>query len=1196
MHARRSALLVALALLLPNAARADDWPMAGRDATRNAVSPEKDPPLWWQVELRNGQGKVTQPARNIRWSAKLGTHTKGEPIVAGGLVWVGTNNGQPRDPAVKDRAAVLMCFAEKDGKFLYQYVTRIPDHDQVVEFQWTGHTSSPMAEGDRLWFTTPIGEVVCLDVGPLQRRQGEPRLLWKLDMRKDLGVLPSMAPMGWGRTCSLSLPYRDLIFVQTGNGVDDRERVKAPQAPSLVCLDKRTGKVLWSDNSPGKNIQEGQFSSPLVTEIDGKPQVIVPMGDGWVRSFEALTGKLLWKCDVNSRLVPLNPKREEWNNVFGTPFYDGRHVYLATGKNVDQPYHDGPGWVYCIDPRKQGDVSLDVPGKDGKPAANPNSAVVWRYGGRDANKRIRLTGCQGNVTVHNGLVFAADQGGYLNCLDSSTGQLVWKHDVKVDVAATPLVVDGRIYFPTGVGDVFVFAASREKKVLAVIDLEDNLHNSPVFANGVLYLATRNTLVAVAGKEQPHPPGLDWPQFGRDGSRNAVSPEKNLPLWWRAAERDATGVVRPAKNVLWSTALGSITYGDPVVVDGRVWVGTNNARDPKFNPKDDASVLQCIDARTGESLYRYVSPRLPSLHEDWPRSSLASSPLIEGDRLWTVTNRCEVVCLDIAPLRQGTGEPAVLWKLDMRKELGVVPYGTPMGLTRRCSPAGFEDWLYVITGNGVGANHQAVAAPQAPSLVCLEKKTGKVVWQDSSPGKNILQGQASSPLVIHVQGKPQVVAALGDGWVRAFEPRTGKLIWEFDTNPKDAVFKISGGGTRNSLLATPVFHDGRLYIGNGLDPEYDEGLAWLYCIDPGKTGDISFELADGPRKGKPNPNSGMVWRFGGPAGKDKLRRFCRTVSNVVVDRGLVVAVDLAGRVHCLDARTGEEYWWADVGAPVHGSPLVVDGKVVVGDDAGRVTILALAKEKKVLAEIEMNGGIRCSPVFAHGVLYVVSEVRLYAIAGTEKDDGAAPAKDRPRPPDAVFVPTPQDVVEKMLELAAVKKTDLVYDLGCGDGRIVVTAARKYGCRAAGFDLDPMCVKLARASVAKEQLGERVVIEQKDVFTLDLSQADVVTLYLGERLNAKLIPQLQKLKPGARIVSHQFAIEGWQPDQVVRVRSAENGLEHTLYLWTVPAKKGRIFFLDGSCSSRCAMVASPQESKNQHSRYSHEAWYRKQGRPL
>ena len=156
-------------------------------------------------------------------------------------------------------------------------------------------------------------------------------------------------------------------------------------------------------------------------------------------------------------------------------------------------------------------------------------------------------------------------------------------------------------------------------------------------------------------------------------------------------------------------------------------------------------------------------------------------------------------------------------------------------------------------------------------------------------------------------------------------------------------------------------------------------------------------------------------------------------------------------------------------------------------------------------------------------------------------------------DVIFIPTPQDVVDKMLELVEVKKDDLVYDLGCGDGRIVVTAAKKYGCRAVGYDLDPDRVKESIENVEKNEVGHLVGIEQKDIFTLDLSEADVITLYLLPSLNVRLTPQLEKLKPGSRIVSHNFDMEGVKPDKVVKLTSSHDQAEHKIYLWTTPLKK-------------------------------------------
>jgi SAM-dependent methyltransferase len=205
-----------------------------------------------------------------------------------------------------------------------------------------------------------------------------------------------------------------------------------------------------------------------------------------------------------------------------------------------------------------------------------------------------------------------------------------------------------------------------------------------------------------------------------------------------------------------------------------------------------------------------------------------------------------------------------------------------------------------------------------------------------------------------------------------------------------------------------------------------------------------------------------------------------------------------------------------------------------------------KAKFQVPRLQKAGGPTWSfPVIAGGKLYLRDQDVLLCYDIQEK-------KDRPRAPDAIFVPTPQDVVDKMLEIAGVKKTDRVVDLGCGDGRIVVTAAKKYGCRAVGYDLDPLCVKLSREKVQQDKVEDLVTIEQKDVFNVDLSPVDFVALYLLPNLNVKLLPQLQKLKPGARIVSHQFAIEGIRPERVVRYRSSEDGIEHTLYLWTAPLK--------------------------------------------
>jgi SAM-dependent methyltransferase len=160
---------------------------------------------------------------------------------------------------------------------------------------------------------------------------------------------------------------------------------------------------------------------------------------------------------------------------------------------------------------------------------------------------------------------------------------------------------------------------------------------------------------------------------------------------------------------------------------------------------------------------------------------------------------------------------------------------------------------------------------------------------------------------------------------------------------------------------------------------------------------------------------------------------------------------------------------------------------------------------------------------------------------------------PRKPDVEYVPTPQPIVENMLVVAKIKKTDLLYDLGCGDGRIVVTAAKKYGVKAVGYDIDPKRVAEARENVKQNGVENLVTIEQADIFTLDLSRANVVTLYLLPELNVKLIPQLDKLASGSRIVSHDFDMEGVEPDKKLKLEPAGVPERHTVYLFTVPLKK-------------------------------------------
>ncbi len=233
------------------------------------------------------------------------------------------------------------------------------------------------------------------------------------------------------------------------------------------------------------------------------------------------------------------------------------------------------------------------------------------------------------------------------------------------------------------------------------------------------------------------------------------------------------------------------------------------------------------------------------------------------------------------------------------------------------------------------------------------------------------------------------------------------------------------------------------------------------------------------------------------------------------------------------------------------PTAIDRITVDGNQIGFKTTVAFGDRSY---EMEFSGRLEGGKLTGE----------LMSPRGTRKVEGtkrqAAPAvkakaaRKPARRPDVIYVPTPQHVVEKMLELAQVTKDDVIYDLGCGDGRIVVTAALKYGCKGVGYDIDPKRVSESRANVKKNNVENLVRIEQEDIFTLDLRQASVITLYLLPDLNVKLIPQLEKLKDGSRIVSHDFDMRGVQPDKIITIEDDEDDYgDHTIYLWTTPLKR-------------------------------------------
>jgi outer membrane protein assembly factor BamB len=429
---------------------------------------------------------------------------------------------------------------------------------------------------------------------------------------------------------------------------------------------------------------------------------------------------------------------------------------------------------------------------------------------------------------------------------------------------------------------------------------------------------------------------DWPLWGGTPERNMVSSMRDLPTSWDVGKK---------QNVKWTAKLGSQTYGNPVAAGGQVYIGTNNelARNPK--EPGDRGVLMCFRESDGQFLWQHTHQKLEDSTIDWPETGLCSSPLVEGDRLYYVSNRGEVVSLDTRG--DGKGDSKVIWTYDMLKELGVVPHNKASS-----SPAAYGDLLYVNTSNGADESGEKVPNPKAATIVALDKKTGTLAWKANSIIGRIYDGQWSSPAVGTIGGLAQVVVGEGDGWVRGYDTLKGSELWEFNTNPKGAVWPR----TANIVLATPVIWENKVYIANGQDPESGQGPGSLYAIDATRRGDITA--------------NGLIWRYS---------EIKRSISSVAIHNGLLFAADLNGFVHCLDVTTGKAYWTHDMLAGIWASPMVIDGKVYLGSADGDAVIMDASKEKKLLFQTNMGSNIYSTFVPANGTLFVANRDTLFALA-------------------------------------------------------------------------------------------------------------------------------------------------------------------------------------------------------------------------
>jgi outer membrane protein assembly factor BamB len=541
-----------------------EWNQWGGSPARNNTPVGVNIPTEWEIGDIDPETGEWDPAgsQNVKWVMPLGSQSYGNPVVAGGKLFVGTNNMHgylERYPPEVDLGC-LIAFDIKDGAFLWQHSSEKLPTGRVHDWPHQGICSAPYVEGQRLWFVTSRGEVRCLDTegfhdgendGPYTDEEfttkEEADVIWILDMMAP----PLNVSQHNMASCSVTA-VGDLLFVNTSNGVDvEHKYLPNADAPSFMALDKNTGKVLWTDNSPSMNILHGQWSSPSYGVFEGQAQVIFAGGDGWVYSFDPAgdgqgNSKLLWKFDCNPKksFYTVSEKATR-NHIIATPAIYEDLVYVSVGE--DPEHYQGPGHLWCINPiNKGGDVSpelvfnssdpdtpIGLP-KDGSrrllacdeeagdfTRPNPNSAAVWHYDEYDWNGNGEIDDfveqmhrAIGSCAIKDDILYMLDFSGLFHCVDAKTGKVHWTYDMLSESWGSPLIVDDKVYIGDMDGDLAIFRHSADPKVAmkdeggdfvpyyGEINMGASIPSTPIVVDNVLYISAMRSLFAIAEGAEP----------------------------------------------------------------------------------------------------------------------------------------------------------------------------------------------------------------------------------------------------------------------------------------------------------------------------------------------------------------------------------------------------------------------------------------------------------------------------------------------------------------------------------------------------------------------------------------------------------------------------------------------------------------------------------------------------------------------
>ncbi|VGO12829.1 hypothetical protein PDESU_01383 [Pontiella desulfatans] len=436
-----------------------------------------------------------------------------------------------------------------------------------------------------------------------------------------------------------------------------------------------------------------------------------------------------------------------------------------------------------------------------------------------------------------------------------------------------------------------------------------------------------------------------------------------------------------ENLLWELKLASHQYTIPTLDNGQLFLGINDQYLEHTQQPSGGGILQCRDPRTGKLAWQMVIPRrvegdiAPSHYNRW-KCGVCSRPALDNERLYIVGPRGDILCLDRKGQTDGNDGPFrdeaaymelppdytlqptdgdLVWAYNLVEELKVVPHDVCGS-----SPLLVGDFLYACTSNGQDAKHRYIVNPEAPALIVLDKKSGKLAaTEQEGICQRTFHCNWSSPVAATVNGETLVLFGGGDGFLYAFEalkkPGPLKLRWKYDCNPE--AYRAQTYSRHNKrtpegpseIIAIPTVADGRVYVPIGQSPNHGPGQGLLTCID----------VASGKK----------IWESD---------RVDRTTAQPCVKDGLVYASDYSGRLSCLDARTGELYWQHDLEAGSWcASPMVANGKVYAGTEKNTMWILQAGKKKQQLEKIRFNS-TPITPMAAGGTLYLPTQKRLFAL--------------------------------------------------------------------------------------------------------------------------------------------------------------------------------------------------------------------------